>query len=67
MNDYQSNSFEIKQRVLLFKNWITQRFIDECDFNHLSALDALAWSIAMYELSVFVKHQIVTFTRRESK
>lgn len=63
MNDYQTNSSNFKQRLLLFENWISQRFISECDFTKLSALDALAWSQAMKQASNYVAHEIVQFKR----
>lgn len=63
MNDYQANSSDFKQRLLLFENWISQRFISECDFTKLSVLDALAWSKAMLKASNYVAHEVVPFRK----
>ncbi|MBH8576976.1 hypothetical protein I8752_29135 [Nostocaceae cyanobacterium CENA369] len=50
-----------QQRIDHFKNWIRNRFITGCDFHYLSAVDALAWSAALRELSQEVGHQVVPF------
>lgn len=65
MNDYQLDCFDFKQRLLLFENWITERFITECEFSELSALDALVWSQALLKASKHVSHEIVQFNRKD--
>jgi formylmethanofuran dehydrogenase subunit A len=61
--NYSTNPFIDKGQVLLFKNWIKRRFINECDLNELPALVALAWCEAMREMSNLIRHEIVPFSR----
>ncbi|MBH8576192.1 hypothetical protein I8752_25005 [Nostocaceae cyanobacterium CENA369] len=51
------------QRIEHFKTWIRARIISEVDFHYLSAVDALAWSAALKELSQEVSHEVVPFDR----
>jgi hypothetical protein len=60
MTNHQSEQDQIE----LFKNWIRIRFITECDFENLPPLEALAWSVALREMSQSLTHAIVPFQRR---
>ncbi|BDA68223.1 hypothetical protein CAL7716_023890 [Calothrix sp. PCC 7716] len=62
--NYSRSSFIDKGQLLLFKNWIKQRFITEADLQQLPPTVALAWAEAMRETANnLVRHEIVTFTR----
>jgi hypothetical protein len=63
MTDHQSEQDQIE----FFKNWIRTRFIAECDFESLPPLDAIAWSVALREMSQSLTHVIVPFQRIRGK
>jgi hypothetical protein len=52
-----------QDQITLFKNWVRERFIAEWDFEELPPLEAMAWSVALREMSQSINHQIVPFTR----
>ena len=52
------------QEQEFFKNWIIKRFISESDLQNMSAINALAWSAALKEMSELVTHEVVPFHRR---
>lgn len=61
--NYSTNPFIDKGQVLLFKNWIKNRFITEADLRQLPPTVALAWCEAMREMSNYVVHEVVPFHR----
>jgi hypothetical protein len=63
MTNHQSE----QEQIELFKNWIRKRFIAECDFFSLQNFEAIAWSIALREMSESLTHVIVPFQRRADK
>ena len=60
MTNHQSEQDQIE----LFKNWIRRRFIAERDFKNLPPFEAIAWSIALREMSESLNHVIVPFQRQ---
>lgn len=63
MTNHQSE----QEQIELFKNWIRTRFIAEWDFEDLPPLEALAWSVALREMSQSLTHVIVPFQRIRGK
>lgn len=63
MTNHQSE----QEQIELFKNWIRKRFIAEYDFFSLQNFEAIAWSIALREMSESLTHVIVPFQRRADK
>jgi predicted negative regulator of RcsB-dependent stress response len=56
-----------QQHIEHFKNWIRTRFIAELTRENLPPIDALAWSVALREMSESLNHAIVPFQRQRGK